>query len=218
LIKWQSVIWCLGLLGLFLPILPAFAAEDKAFTESVVIFNTICAKCHEAECSGRLSFEEAFEKSTNHILRYYGQASGKQWLQKELFDILNYMKGKCAYYPMRVTVPLKRAWGSDIMDKFTTLIDRNYFIPVGNFSSGDYRIELELEKDVKVTANLISEKFEWVFEDCYQSSDRQITIRFHIEEPGNYYFRMYPRKPVKIIRLAITPQESELHQNLEPRM
>ena len=60
-------------------------AEDEAFTESVVIFNTICAKCHEAECSGRLSFDEAFEKSTGHILRHYVQASGKQWLQKELF-------------------------------------------------------------------------------------------------------------------------------------
>lgn len=98
--KWQSGIGCLGLLGCFLLIPPALAVEDKGFTESVVIFNTICSKCHEAQCSGRLSFDEAFEKSTGHILRYYGRASGKQWLQKELFDILNYMKEKCAYYPM----------------------------------------------------------------------------------------------------------------------
>jgi hypothetical protein len=205
--KWQSVIGCLGLLGCFLLIPPALAEEDKGFTESVVIFNTICSKCHEAQCSGRLSFDEAFEKSTSHILRYYGRASGKQWLQKELFDILNYMKGKCAYYPMQALVPLKRVWEGSILEKFTTLMERNYFIPVGNFSPGSYLIELELEKDVKVTAHLISEEFEWVFEDCYQSTDRQISIPFIIEEPGDYYFRMYPRKPVKIIRLAITPQE-----------
>lgn len=60
---------------------PIFATEGTALTESVVIFNTICAKCHEAECSGRLSFDEAFETSASHILRYYGEASGKQWLQ-----------------------------------------------------------------------------------------------------------------------------------------
>lgn len=202
--KWKSVAGCIGLIGFGLFIPSASAAEDEAFTESVIIFNTICAKCHEAECSGRLSFDEAFEKSTSHILRHYGQASGKQWLQKELFDILNYMKGKCAYYPMQTPVPLKRVWEGRILDKFTTLMERNYFIPVGNIKPGHYHIELELEKDMKVTAHLISEEFEWVFDDCYQSSDRRISIPFFIDEPRDYYFRMYPRKPAKIIRLAIT--------------
>lgn len=209
--KRQSVIGCLGLLGLFLFISPAFSTEDTAFTESVVIFNTICAKCHEAQCSGRLSFDDAFERSSDHILRYYGQASGKQWLQKELFDILYYMKEKCAYYPMPSPVPLKRIWSGDILEKFTTLMARNYFIPVGNFSPGAYRIELELEKDVNVTAHLISEEFEMAVDDCYQSSDQRINIPFLIEEPGDYYFRMYPREAVKLIRLTITPQESEVH-------
>ena len=217
-VKCHPVIWCFSLLGLFLHLFPAFALEDKAFTESVVIFNTICAKCHEAQCSGRLSFSEAFEASNSHILRYYGPAAGKQWLQKELFDILNYMKGRCAYYPIQAPIPLKRDWGSEILDKFTTLMERNYFIPVGNFIPGLYYIELELEKDVKVTAHLISEEFEMVVDDCYLSSDRRISIPFLIEEPGDYYFRMYPREPVRIIRLAIPPQESEAQQNIEPRM
>lgn len=152
----QSITGAFTLVGFLLLISPSFAVEDKVFTESVVIFNTICAKCHEAQCSGRLSFDEAFETSANHILRYYAQVSEKRWLQKELFDILNYMKGKCAYYPMQVTVPLTRDWGSEILDRFTTLTERNYFIPVGKFTPGHYRIELELYKDVKVTAHLIS--------------------------------------------------------------
>ncbi len=93
------------------------------------------------------------------------------------------------------------------MDKFTTLVERNYFIPIGNFTPGYYRIEIELEKDVKVIAHLVSEEFEWVLEECYQSSDRRISIPFIIEEPGDHYFRIYPSKPVKIIRLAITPRK-----------
>lgn len=218
LMKWQSVIGHFGLLGFILFFPSAFTAEHEGFTESVIIFNTICAKCHEAQCSGRLSFDESFEKSTSHILRYYGQASGKQWLQKELFDILNYMKERCAYYPMQTHVPLKRVWGGNTLDKFTTLMERNYFIPVGNFSPGRYRIDLQLEKDVKITAHLISEEFEWVFEECFQSSDRQITISFLIDEPGDYYFRMYPRKPVKIIGFAIIPLENGGHLNLESGM
>ena len=209
--KRQSVVRCLGLLGLFLFISPSFSAEETAFTESVVIFNTICAKCHEAQCSGRLSFDDAFERSSNHILRHYGQAAGKQWLQKELFDILHYMKEKCAYYPMQSPVPLKRIWGADILEKFTTLMARDYFIPVGSFSPGVYRIELELEKDVKVTTHLISDEFEMAVDDCYQSNNRRINIPFIIEESGDYYFRMYPREPVKLISLTISPQESKVH-------
>jgi len=110
---------------------------------------------------------------------------------------------------MQVTVPLTRDWSSEILDKFTTLMERNYFIPVGNFTPGHYRIELELDKDVKVTAHLISGEFEIVVEDCYLSSERRISIPFLIEEPGNYYFRMYPREPVWISRLAIIPLENK---------
>ena len=207
--KVQSIKDAFGVVGLLLLISPLFAAEEKAFTESVVIFNTLCAKCHEAQCSGRLSFDDTFETSASHILRYYGQASGKKWLQKELFDILNYMKGNCAYFPMQATVPLTRDWSGESLDRFTTLMERNYFIPLGNITPGHYRIELELDKDVKVTAHLISGEFEMVVEDCYLSSDRHISIPFHIEEPGDYYFRTYPREPVRITRLAIIPLENK---------
>lgn len=206
-------------LGLVLLIPPAYSTADKAFTESVVIFNTICAKCHEAQCSGRLSFDDAFEQSSNHILRYADQTTGKPWLHKErlhkerlhkeLFDILNYMKIKCAYYPMQTEVPVKRVWEAELLEKFATLMEKNYFIPVGKFTPGAYHIELELEKDVKVTAHLISGEFEMVVEDCFQSSDRRINIPVLIEESGDYYFRMYPKQAVKLIRLAISPQESE---------
>lgn len=204
--KWQSIIECLVLLGLFLLIPPVFSKEDTAFTESVVIFNTICAKCHEAQCSGRLSFDNTIKKSTNHILRHYSQASGKLWLQKELFEILNYMKKKCAYYPMQTTIPLKKIWEGETLEKFTTLMEKNYFIPIGKFTPGTYQIEFELERDVKVTVHLISEEFVMAFEKCYQSTDLRINIPVLIEESGDYYFRMYPREAVKLIKLAIIPQ------------
>jgi len=212
--KSQSVIGVLGLLVIFLLLPSAFATEDRAFTESVVIFNTICAKCHEAQCSGRLSFDDAFEASSSHILRHYGEASGKQWLQKELFDILNYMKEKCAYYPMQTHVPLKKDWGKAILDRFSTLMEKNYFVPVGNFSPGSYRMKLELGRDTKVTVQLISEDFEMVVEDCFLSGNGKIDIPFSIEEKGYYYFRMYPREPVQILLLSISPIENDVHTPL----
>ena len=181
-----------------------FATEDEAFTESVVIFNTICAKCHEAQCSGRLSFDDSFEASVNHIVRYYGEASEKKWLQRELFVILNHMKEKCAFYPMPAFIPPQRVWSGEMLEKMATLLERNYFIPIGSFTPGRYQLELKLAKDAKVTAHLVSETFDMVVEDCYLSSDQRIVIPFLIEEAGNYYLRVYPREPVQITRLAIT--------------
>ena len=182
-----------------------FSAEEEAFTESVVIFNTICAKCHEAQCSGRLSFDDSFDASVNHIVRYYGEASEKKWLQKELFVILNHMKEKCAYYPMPTPVPPQMVWSGEMLEKMATLVERNYFIPIGPFTPGRYQLELKLAKDAKVTVHLVSETFDMVVEDCYLSSNRQIVIPFSIEEAGNHYVRVYPREPVQITRLAVTP-------------
>lgn len=201
--KCHSFTWLFLTFGLLLSPYHTASAADEAFTESVVIFNTICAKCHEAQCSGRLSFDDALAASTGHILRHYGEASGKQWLQKELFDILNYMKERCSYYPMNTPIPLKRVWGSDILEKLSTLLEKNYFIPVGNFTPGSYRIELELEQDARITAHLISEEFDMVVEECYESSNRRISVPFVIEKPGIHYFRIYPRKPVRITHLSI---------------
>ena len=200
----RYITWVLWVFSLLLIPYDAFAVEDEPFRESVIIFNTICAKCHEAQCSGRLTFGDAYEASTSHIIRHYGQASEKKWLQKELFSILNHMKENCAYYPMTVPVPAKRIWNSEILEKMTTLLERNYFIPIGPFTAGRYNLELKLAKDAKVTVHLVSETFEMVVEDCYLTSDRRLVIPFSIEEAENYYVRVYPRKPVQITRLAIT--------------
>ena len=107
---------------------------------------------------------------------------------------------------MQIPVPLKRVWGADTLEKFTTMVEKNYFIPVGHFTSGHYRIELELEKDVKFTAHLISAEFEMAVDDCFQSNNRRINIPVFIEEPGDYFFRVYPREAARLVRLSISPE------------
>ncbi len=201
----RYITWILWTFSFLLPG-SAFSFEDEPFSESVVIFNTICAKCHEAQCSGRVSFGDAYERSSTHIIRHYNKASGKIWLQKELFSILNHMKMKCAYYPMSVPIPPKRIWNSEILEKMTLLLERKYFIPIGPFSPGLYKLELNLARDEKITIHLVSEAFDMIIEDCFLSSEKRISVPFAIEETGNYYVRIYPRKPVKITRLVISTE------------
>ncbi len=46
-------------------------------------------------------------------------------------------------------------------------------------------------------------------EDCFMTGNRKLEIPFVITEQGNYYFRMYPREPVRIKRLAVVTIENE---------
>jgi len=201
--KQRFGVWIPGLILLLWFSAAVHSEEATPFTESVVIFNTVCAKCHEAECSGRLSFDAAYETSRSHIIRHYGEASDKQWLQQELFAILNYMKERCAYYPMDAPLPARRVWNEEILQRMSTLLERNYFIPLGPFVPGQYRIELELERDARVNVHLVSDGFDMLVEDCLESNGRIIHIPVTIAEPGDYYFRMYPREPVRIERLSV---------------
>jgi hypothetical protein len=187
----------------FFPVIVSAAELEEVFTESVVIFNTICAKCHEAECSGRMSFHRAYEESVNHIVRHYNEASGKLWMQKQLYLILNHMKEKCAYYPMKVAVPPQRNWGREVLDKLATLQEKNYFIPVGSFDPGEYQLTVTLKEDARVTIHMVSEEFDMVVEDCYQTKDKQIVIPFTIDEASDYYVRLYPRESVSMTQLVI---------------
>jgi len=187
-----------------LPVWDTMATEqDEAFTESVVIFNTICAKCHEAQCSGRLSFNDALDASTNHIVRHYGEASGKRWLQEQLFIILNHMKERCAYYPVDLPLPPQRVWGPDILEKLSTYLERYYFVPVGPLAPGEYHIDLIFDGDEKVTVHVVSETFNMVVEDCFQPKDGRLDISFRIAETANHYVRVYPRVPMNLERLAV---------------
>ncbi len=193
-----------GLLALFSG--PVNAWSGAPFTESVVIFNTVCAKCHEAECSGRLSFDDSYEAARSHIIRHYGAAADKLWLQKELFSILNYTKEQCAYYPMDIVIPARKVWSGEMLQRACTFLERNYFVPMGAFTRGEYRIELAMDKDVRVTVHLVSDKFDMVVEDCLETTDKILQIPVTITEPGDYYFRLYPRQPVRINRLAVVTE------------
>lgn len=178
--------------------------NGEAFTESIVIFNTVCAKCHEGECSGRLSFHMPYEESANHIVRHHSEASGNVLMQKQLYLNLSYMKEKCAYYPMQVNVPKQLVWNREILDRLKTKQEKNYFIPVGNLVPDDYKLVVTLKADTKVTVHIVSEEFDMVIEDCYLSKDRKAVFPFKIESDGQYYVRLYLQEPISISQLIIT--------------
>lgn len=182
---------------------PAVRAQDEAFTESVVIFNTVCARCHEAQCSGRLAFESRYEAAVRHIVRHYAGAEDKVWLQKELFAILDYMKQHCAYYPIDAPIPPRRVWGTEVLERFGNLLEHDYFVPLGPFTPGEYRLRLELDKPVRINVHLVDESFEMVIDECVQPDGNGLSLPFTVERPGQLYFRLYTDTATPLRYLAI---------------
>ena len=119
------------LLGLFWP-LTAQAADIPLAT--VVRFNTLCATCHEGECSGRLSFDLGIQASENHIRRHAGDVGQNVW--RDLARLLAHMKQACAYYPMAVDIPENRHWGPEALAALHNAKENAWFIPLGHLPAG----------------------------------------------------------------------------------
>ena len=85
---------------------PAWAGDISR--ASAVRFYTVCASCHEAECSGRLSFRTEAAAAQGHMERYLGPLA---WIDvEELFALLRHTKERCDYYPVSATLPPDRRW------------------------------------------------------------------------------------------------------------
>jgi len=206
-VNWHRL-WQVGLMLILLqPVCPS-AGEAQDFARSVVVFNTVCARCHEGECSGRLGLVSDHEAAVGHISRHYPQADGNPSLQSELFDILAYMKDHCAYYPLQAPLPPDRLWKTGRLDALKTDPDGNYFVPLGTLSPGVYRLVLEFQQDVQGTIQLISDQFDMVVEESLASADGRLEISFPVEIAGEYFFRLYPQHPARITRLVVTPADN----------
>jgi hypothetical protein len=119
--------------------LPLLAQAEPPSRKSFVDFNTQCARCHEGECSGRLSFSSGSEGAANHLRRYLGELTEAEI--NELYGLLRYTKEKCQIYPFATH------WDAEpkTLEHWRSSNQKGYFIPLGSLEPGEFRLELELE-------------------------------------------------------------------------
>lgn len=134
------------LLGLFwlLWLPPAQAADIPLGT--VVRFNTLCATCHEGECSGRLSFDLGIQASENHIRRHAGDVDQNVW--RDLARLLAHTKQACAFYPMAVDIPKGQQWNQERLAELHNAKENAWFIPLGHLPAGRYRATLGMNGQI----------------------------------------------------------------------
>lgn len=167
-----------------LPVVSAGQAFDPA---AVLRFNTICARCHEGECSGRLSFSSGPEATFEHIRRYTGAIEPA--IAHQLYAILAYMKRECAYVPLLPLAAPSRAT-RETLDGYREPSGGSYFIPLGVLAVGKHRLLLHLAQPATLRAEVLSEHFEPLVDELATTRGASLALEFRVEEPARCYLRL----------------------------
>ena len=171
---------------------------ENSSTKTAVIFNTLCAKCHEGECSGRLSFDTGSKAASSHIKRYAGDANISKGETAEFFSLLNHMKTECALW-----MPDNGKWRVENLSRFALPSAKGYFIPLGLLKEGKYTIEIKIKEETHFRIEVLSDHFDHFLDITACPDRKKDALQFTIDKPVNIFLRMQSRKFLQIVDLNI---------------
>lgn len=175
--------------------------------KTVVIFNTLCAKCHEGECSGRLSFDSDSQAASSHIKRYAEEKNLSKGETKEFYTLLKHMKKECALW-----MPDNGRWkaenfSSEKLLHFALPSKHGYFIPLGILKHGKYRLHIETKEDILFRVEVLSSYFDPLLDRSIISSGKDQRLLFNINAPVSIFLRIRSRQPLHITALKIEKED-----------
>lgn len=180
--------------------IPLFSIEKKQdiSTKIAIIFNTLCAKCHEGQCSGRLTFDTGSGAASSHIKRYAGDTEVSKDEVDQFFTLLNYMKKEC-----ELLMPDNGKWKPENLSHFSLPSQDSYFIPLGTLKRGDYTLVIKVKESVCFRVEVISTKFDPSLDQSLSPNTKEQNINFTINEKLDYFLRIRSRKPLHIETLEL---------------
>ncbi len=197
--------WCFVAL-LALPITACSHAADPIPVASVVRFNTVCAGCHEGECSGRLSFHSGAEEARNHMQRYLGSITASE--AENQFALLRYTKEQCAHYPLASAARLGHRLGVDELAIWRNAQEGGYFIPLGAPGKGEYQLRVEFSVPGSGKLKLTDARFEPLVEENLRPPQKVFECRFNAESGPHYLTINAPVVVDALLLKAIAPPRS----------
>ena len=190
-----------------LHLLSAPKVENSSIKTSV-IFNTLCAKCHEGECSGRLSFDTGSKAASSHIKRYAGDVNISKSETEEFFALLNYMKTECALW-----MPDNGKRKPENISRFALPSSKGYFIPLGILKEGKYHIEIKLKDDIHFKIEVLSDHFKHFLDISACPDGKKQTLQFTIKKSVNTFLRIQSRIPLEITDLNVIIKPNDRTEN-----
>jgi hypothetical protein len=182
----------------------ADTAEKLAVTTKIsVVFNTLCAKCHEGECSGRLSFDTGSGTAARHIRNYAKDSNLSDSEIQGFFTVLGYMKEKCAIY-----MPDDGRWRPENLSRFALPSKKGYFIPLGRVEAGRYRLKMELARASPFRAEVMTERIENLLDRFTEGRKRRYLFHFSVEEAATLFLRIRAGESVSLVGLELEKERS----------
>ncbi len=180
--------------------------EGQATVESTVLFNTNCARCHEGECSGRMSFHLPRKEADQHIRRHGGELPEAQ--VRELYDLLRYMKEECAFYPLPLALARDRAWDAETLGRLRSASGETYFLPVGTLGAGRHRVALQgLGPKARPCVELIDADFDFIDAIELEPSETGWGLRFRTEQQTEVFLRLKAPGSTPLTRVEIAADD-----------
>ena len=198
-----KITFFLFLATLFSPLTLSSAEESQNIsTKTAVIFNTLCAKCHEGECSGRLSFDTGSKAAGSHIKRYASDTNISKVESGEFFTLLNYMKKKCAIF-----MPKNATWKQENLSRFALPSSKGYFIPLGLLKSGKYLIMIKTKEGAHFRVEVISDRFDSFLDTTFCPDQKEGSLNFILDDTVNIFLRIQSKKPLHVTAFEIRSQD-----------
>jgi hypothetical protein len=174
---------------------PALAADPLVWA---VTFNTVCAECHELECSGRISSlcqADGARKARGHMERHAGPLDDAG--AKALFDLLEETKSAC-----RIPFPA----GLDAVDagslsRFSTTDGRGWFVPLGWLEPGMHRLTVLGSSQGPVRISVVSGG-ERLADAEVAGLDGETPVSFTVEGRAEAYLRLRSAWPVMVTAIG----------------
>lgn len=149
---------------------------DNIPAASVVRFNTVCANCHEGECSGRLSFSTGATAARGHMQRYLGALSDGE--AEKLFAVLRHTKEECSHYPLASPFQPTRALKASELSAWQNPYEGGYFIPLGSLLAIEYRLRINLSVAGNGQLKITDSRFEPVIDEPLCPGNKSLEFRF----------------------------------------
>jgi len=192
-------------IGVVCALLGALVASDgwagEPTLRSQVVFGTQCARCHEGQCSGRLSFDSGAAGAAEHIRRHSDALHDGALL--ELFELLEKMKRECAYSPLQSPVPSDGVWSAEALSTLCVSSRRDYLVPLGELEPGEYRVELLIPEQRHIHAEVLTRAFESLLDSPRTFDGGRALLHFSSPETSDPLLRLRAQEPILVEQLVL---------------
>ncbi len=181
--------------------------NDPVRAESIATFNTNCARCHEGECSGRMTFRLSQDIADQHIQRHIGKLS--QEIYQELYELLHYMKVECSFYPLDLALSDDGVWSKSQLSSLRSYRGTAFFIPLGALKQSSYNLSFSgLHDSGRLCVEIVNDEFDFIEKLTVTSNDNGAELKFQVDRLDNYYLRISAHIPFNLNRIELVVQEN----------